>query len=259
MKMPALLTLVAVLAVSSAAWCENVTVIEEPQPSAQTPTITVVYDGKPAANASLCLYRFGKGSAKGPLEKLRRKLVTNAHGQLVLPRLSWGIYKVTARAGRNWKGQILLSIAPPRSDQMSYAAFELNLISNWGNPPGLKEASAFSIKLDFYPTREQILAQEERLPFTKAASFQGRVCDISGAYIPHASIEVTRMDIPGKKHTEHLNADAQGKFAAGLPDGEYIATFSFQGFRTGVLHLVISKEASDQPLEIKLQVGGSTQ
>lgn len=110
MKMAAVLALMAVLAAASAAWCENVT--EEPQPSAQTPTITVVYDGKPAASASLCLYRFWEGSPKGRFEKLHRKLVANAHGQLVLPRLTWGIYKVTASAGTNWKGEILLSIAP---------------------------------------------------------------------------------------------------------------------------------------------------
>lgn len=235
---------------------ENVAVIELPQSSTARPQITVRHDGKPIGGAKLYVYRFRKDLPENYPQKLHLNLATNVNGRIVLPRLDPGIYKVAASSGPNLKGEILLSIAPESSDP-SYVAFELNLIHAWGNPPGLSEASAFLLELGYYPTKDQILAQEEQLPVTKIAAFQGTVSDISGAEIPHASIAVTRTDSPGEKRTKQLTADDHGRFAASLPAGDYIATFSSQGFRMGVRHLNIAEWASNQPLQIRLQVGES--
>jgi hypothetical protein len=226
--------------------------------STQKPKIIVAYDGKPVANARLYIYHYRNDSPEGPLEKLHRKFIADDHGQVVLPNLPWGIYEVAASSGPTLKGDILLSMAPPPFDP-SYTAFQLNLVGKWGNGTSLEEASAFTLELDYHPTEEQILAQEDQLPVTKVAVFWGRVSDPTDADIPHASIEITRMDVPGKRRTVQLKADEQGKFAASFPDGDYVATFKIPGFQIQILHLVISKDASNQPLQIKLQVGLATE
>ncbi|MGC2163371.1 MAG: carboxypeptidase regulatory-like domain-containing protein [Silvibacterium sp.] len=208
----------------------------EPIPEAmQRPRITVLLNGTPVAGAKIEIYR----SSNYPkhAKKLRFRLVTDAKGQMLLPELPLGVYGIVAHSEPNLTANLTLRFSPGSAGK-----------------EGL-----FSMELQSLPTREQILAADEKLPIRKIAAFHGVVQDETGAPIPKASIEVTDMGIQGMQNTTHLHSNAKGKFSVKLPNGDYIATFYSSGFKQRVLHLVIVKAENANDLSVELQIGDATQ
>jgi Carboxypeptidase regulatory-like domain len=233
----------------------SVKVVPIPE-SMQKPWITVQWNGVPVSGVRVEIERQVQPS--GGYEKLQYHLATDAKGQIELPPLPNGLYRIVAT--------YLLASLRPNLTATLYLRFSPRKITRTpaGGPLRSDETGKeryFSMELHPFPgpTREQLLAEGARLSVTQVATFQGTVCDYSGAYIPNASIEIIRMNLPGKKYAMELKANARGRFAANLSVGDYIVTFSSQGFRTGILHLKIAKTASDQPIQVKLRVGGVSQ
>jgi Carboxypeptidase regulatory-like domain len=224
--------------------------------SVQRPWITVQWQGDPVSGARVELERQVQPS--GPYQKLQYHLATDAKGQIELPPLPNGLYRIVAT--------YLLASLRPNLTATLYLRFSSRKMTRTpaGGPLRSDETGKeryFSMELHSFPgpTREQLLAEGARLSVTQVATFQGTVCDYSGTYIPNASIEIIRMNLPDKKHAMELKANAQGRFTANLSVGDYIVTFSSQGFRTGILHLKITKAASDKPIQVKLRVGEVSQ
>jgi hypothetical protein len=262
MKMPSLLALIAVLGTVSVLWCENVTVTPELISAVQRSQVTVLRDMKPVPNARLELLRKINCSSADEI-KFPSELVTNKKGQVSLPKLTVGVYRIVVSAGPTWSGETIVSLAPPETNPKRAAYF--SSIAGCGVSEGTAEKRAFSIGLNYIPTpeeiqtqREQNLLKNDQLPATKISVFHGVVQDSSGAPIPSAKIEVVDMGATGNKRTILLHSDPQGKFAADLPDGDYVATFDSQGFRQRVFHLAISKAENADELRIKLEVGSTT-
>jgi hypothetical protein len=83
--------------------------------------------------------------------------------------------------------------------------------------------------------------------------------DPVGADVSSAKIWVVRMTHQPSWEVVALGAsDVNGKFSAQLPDGQYIAICSPEGFRTAIVPFEVAKEGSGD-LRITLQIASASQ
>lgn len=223
--------------------------------SVQRPWITVLLDGSPVSGAKIELVT--QQPPYGYYKKLRFRLVTDAKGQVELPKLPNGTYTLVASSGPELTAALYLRFSSRKATLTSTGGPLLS------NETGKERYFVMELHHNLTPTlpitRQQLLANAAHLPLTQIATFQGTVSDFTGAHISHASIAVTRIDKDGNRQTRHLKTDEQGRFSGRLARGEYIAEFLAPGFRTHVLHLKIAKAASAHLLQIKLQPGEASQ
>jgi hypothetical protein len=65
--------------------------------------------------------------------------------------------------------------------------------------------------------------------------FRGVVEDKNKALIRHAIVRVLRADSPPEGYVAEFQADGKGRFALHLDQGDYVATFDYQGFRKRIV------------------------
>lgn len=206
-------------AACSLAASSSVTVRPVPE-SLQRPRIIVLLNGTPVPGATVEVERQNEYPRRN--EKLRRRLTTDGKGQVVLPKLPYGLYRVTA--------------SEPNLTADLYLKF----------PPGeTGKEGLFSLELKPVPSRAQAFATDERLPITKCSGFRGVVRDQSGAYVPNVQIEIMQMGANAKVHTWRLHSNGQGKFSVNLADGDYIAVFAQSGFPERDLHLQSQRQQAE--------------
>lgn len=212
----------------------------QPIPESQErPRITIVLNGTPVQGAMVRIEReYNKEYNDSRNHKmLRAKLLTDKRGQVLLPKLSFGTYCMFASAKPHLKATLYLNFSPG----------------------DVGKDGLFSMELQSFPSREQVLALDKTLPVTRVTAFRGVIQDSSGAPIPKASIQIMNMGVQGKRPTIRPRSNAQGEFADRLPDGEYVVSFVASGFKSRTLHILKSETDGANELDIKLQVGDATQ
>lgn len=217
----------------SLAASSSVTVRPVPE-SLQRPRIIVLLNGTPVPGATVEVEKQNKYPRHN--EKLRRRLTTNGKGQVLLPKLPYGLYRIIA-SEPNLTADLYLNFSPGEAGK-----------------EGL-----FSLELKPFSSLAGGLAADERLPITKCPGFLGVVHDQSGASVPNVQIEIMQMGADAKIRRWRLHSNAQGKFSVDLADGDYIAFFAQSGFSTRVLHLAIAKTENRNELNVILQVGAATE
>ena len=201
-----------------------------PQPSSQSPKITIVREGTPIKNAEVEV-----STADG---KPRASLSADEHGVVVLPVLPAGRYTIAARAPDHLQAYLLLDISKKKN----------------------KKPSEFSMQLFVGPVsfEEQIAAAEAGAPPDRAQSFNGTIVVPSGTAIPKIKIEIYERGSSAKKLLSSLFADAGGHFAVHLRDGAYTAVFQAQGFASKIYIFEVNADSAPKELRIRLDVGPVT-
>lgn len=232
-----LLMLYPILAGSVDAHCV-VTVAKQPVHSAQQPLITTEQYARPLGGITIDVYRgYGKDCSQ-PESGTILTLVTDAHGQVVLPKLRAGGYYVRARANPNFRDYLCLEISD-KATANELHKFRLELSPY--NPPA---------------TYEQIVDKAEHSAAIQVIpAFRGVITDPSGAFIPGASVNVVFKGTQGKKYAVRLRSDELGRFSANLAPGAYIAFFRSQGFKDQVIPLTVSSTSASGELRIRLNLG----
>jgi hypothetical protein len=205
--------------------------------SGQHAHIETKVDGQPQAGASVEVYQgFGR-HGEFPNSKALLVLTSDQHGEVVLPALPSGKYLILARSKPNLKDWLYLHVS-----------------SN--------EGSTQTLGLSLAP---QPLTFEERLASAEAATdvatvsqLRGIVCDRIGNPIPKAAVLVLIKGTQGKRHAAKAETDANGRFSADVPEGQYLLDVSAGGFEEGLRLVTVSRSGSDTELKIKLEIGPST-
>jgi hypothetical protein len=106
---------------------------------------------------------------------------------------------------------------------------------------------------------QKVIAAASNLPIReRVQGFRGSLRDPSGATIPGAKIKIVRRVSEDNAVVQRLWTDKDGHFSASLSDGEYVAFFSCQGFRTEIVPFEVSNQGKTE-MQVKLQVGQSSE
>jgi hypothetical protein len=219
----------------------SVRVLEERKAS-QSARIVTEYDAKPLSGTRIEFYRDFKPIAKTDSERPQLILVSDALGQVVLPKMPPGKYHIIALAQPNLRDELLLDV------------------SRWhfGKHQELTMYLAPSIAP---PTFQQLIAAAEASSDVKRLKqLRGVVCDRSGTPVPQASVDVLFRGAKGDRYAARLHTNEAGRFAFdSLPEGAYILAISSQGFSTEFLPLTIAETASDDEVRIELTISPSSE
>jgi hypothetical protein len=141
----------------------------------------------------------------------------------------------------------LAALAPNSGWGPSGAGFGLFLSAF----PGVPGACAFL--LGFYLVRRVRTEQEfdEAMAWNKR-SLRGTVCDATGAPFPKATIDVFGAGPQGNKPVATMRADANGRFSANLPEGEYELEVWGPEIGRSSVQVVISKSGKNAEQYIKV-------
>ena len=126
-----------------------------------------------------------------------------------------------------------------------------------------KRKSTFSMHLIprcimFSPTPARWSPAAEEMPGKdRVQAFSGAVYDQTGAPVAGTSIKVIGKGTGGKQRIAELKADAEGRFAAQLPEAVYIAFFFSPGCKNAIVPFEVTKEAAGD-LRVTLLVGSTT-
>jgi hypothetical protein len=233
------LALFLFLAASAEGFC-SVRVFEVMK-SSQRARITTEQFALPLGGTRVEVYReFGPyGEMTG--ERPRLVLISDAQGQVVLPRLPGGKYHILALAKPNLRDDIYLNISIWASG--SHRKFKMHLVPY--DPP---------------PTYGQMISTAEISPdVEQLAEFHGVVCDPMGVPISNGSVDVVFKGTEGKKYAARLFTDASGRFSAILPEGDYVAFFHCRGFSDRVIVLAILKTGSSSELQVKMRIAPASE
>ena len=211
------------------------TIVVDYVKTSQRARITTEMHAQPLGGVMVQVFRLPKRGDVMTAEEPMLVLFTDQHGQLVLPRLPRGKYRLIALAKPNLREDVYLNI------------------SVWATkrPAKLRlEPTPF----DPLPTSEKtITAAELSHDVKQVTEFRGVVYG-GGAPIPQASVDVLFKGTGGKRYAARSYADEFGKFSIDLPEGDYVALFNALYFRTKVVALTISKTGSEGGLEVVLEV-----
>lgn len=218
--------------------------------------ITVLALGKPLDHARVDIFeyrmmrldRWSLAEKKTP----RLTMFANALGMVRSPKLPAGDYHLVATRGKSHStdpyvtgndliADLYLKLASDTPREKG--AFTMQLIPRCVMPPPTPS--------QWTPAIEQMII-EDRLQ-----RFSGVVYDQSGGPIPEILIKVIRKGTEGKEQVAELRTDADGHFAAELPDGAYIAFFFSPAFKNTIVPFEITKEGSGE-LRIDLMVRSTT-
>jgi len=93
-------------------------------------------------------------------------------------------------------------------------------------------------------------------PNVRLKEFRGVVQDASDAVIPGLKIEVLRKAALEKGDLAQTLSNEKGQFTLPLDRGEYLAVFTYQGFKTRAVAFKLANEGW-QGIRIAMTVGGS--
>lgn len=231
MKTAAIAAWLLLLVAPRAGFC-SVEVNAPPKKSSENIRVTTSVDGRPRKGVKVEIYRYRKAIDASP----SFTLVTGEDGTVAPPALSPGKYWIVASAELNLKADLDLRVFSRSKGKTS--SFSMELVPSQ------------------FPTFEQRLAAAEGLPLKQQVQeFRGIVRDRSGATVPGVSIEIMRKGTQGKERVARLSSDKDGRFSTDLPDGKYIAFFSFSGFQAQFVPFEVSKMQGRGDLQIRLEIG----
>ncbi len=250
--------LAVLLLTAPAAWCSVRVADPRSFPhAAQHARITVLLDGKPLAGATLKVEKYLSWDAVVTL-------LTDREGRAVLPELPDGFYQVVAWSNLDpgIGGGFDICLGP------CLDAFEIvDLTANTldGDLTTVEKAAAisrFTMEVGPFqiPTRAALLAAAEVQPITRTLKeFHGVVRDQTGAFIRDAWIEVVRKGAHGVDKVALLRSEAEGKFAARLPGGEYVALIAASAFQACAIPLAIAQRGDANGLQVVLKIEAPTE
>ncbi len=197
--------------------------------SRQNPRITIDWNGMPAAEASVEVYRGGGLYERPTTTKPILVLTTDANGHVTLPKLSDGKYYVLGRS------------APDRQDDLYLQ------ISRFG-----RKRDDLALHLEPVPgSAESVLNTLRNVhQDVQVSTFQG-VVETFGKPAPNADIDVFARGLRINQEPIHLQANGSGGFSGHLPDGPY-AVYVWKDSWESLFWLTISPNATNAGLRIGL-------
>ncbi len=157
--------------------------------------------------------------------------LTDANGTVRPPELPIGRYRLFGDAGEDSSAMFLLV-----DDHAQDAKCRLELS---------KEVSK----------KAELPILTKRTPNVTLASFKGVVQDEGKAVIPRLKIEVLRRESLQTGPVARAESNEKGQFDLQLPQGSYVAVFSYQGFRRRSLAFTIGSKGW-QGIQLTMIVGG---
>jgi hypothetical protein len=198
-----------------------------PQPSSQSPKITVLHDRSPVQHTKVEV-----STTEG---KTVASLSTDESGAVVLPRLRAGRYTIAAVAPGRLQAYLILNISKHKSKKRSEFALQLQV-----GPPSFEEL---------------VEAAEANTAPDRIQEFNGTVVDPSGATMLNTKIYIYQRGSNAKKLVCTVVTDKMGRFAAHLPVGAYTAVFQAQGFASRIDVFEINPDCVAKEKRIRLDVG----
>lgn len=204
-----------------------------------------VLGGRVSVATRIDVYRYKTGEVIFPGAetelKPRLSLTSYADGRVRPLKLSAGHYYVVAKAENDLRADLYLNVHSDSAKRKS--TFSMHLIPRC---------------IMFSPTPARWSPAAEEMPVKdRVQAFSGAVYDQTGAPVAGTSIKVIRKGTGGKQRIAELKADAEGCFAAQLPEGVYIAFFFSPGFKNAIVPFEVTKEAAGD-LRVTLLVGSTT-
>ncbi len=225
--------------------------------AAQNARITVLFDGKPLAGATVKVEKYLSWDAVVTL-------LTDREGRTVLPELPDGFYQIVAWSNLypGIGGGFDFCIGPCRD---AFEIVDLTMNSLDGEITTVDAPAAISeFPMEVgpfpFPPRADLLATADAHPNVRSLlELRGVVRDPTGALIRDARIEVVRKATQGGDKVALLRSDAEGKFAARLPDGKYVVLIAAGGFQTRAIPLAISPSGDTNGLQVVLKIEAPTE
>lgn len=202
-----------------------------PQPSSQSPKITVFLGCSPAQHTKVDV-----STADG---KIVASLSADESGAVVLPRLRAGRYTIAAVAPGRLQAYLVLDISRHKSKQQSEFALQLQV-----GPPSFEE----------FVEGAEANATPDRIP-----EFNGTVMDPSGVAMANTKIYIYQRGSGGKTVASTAKTDLTGHFDANLPPGAYTAVFEAPGFRMKIHVFEIAADSPARETSIRLDLGAVTE
>jgi len=181
--------------------------------------VTVLMDGSPVEGAVLEGFRQPKNY------EAEFTLVTDARGTAATPKLSQGLYVISALTAEGKIGELLLSVKA--ASNTTSIPFDLDK-GTWN-------------QFKRTPEDTQSIAQ-----------FYGTVADAVGAAERGGVIAVYEVNSANKKPIAILHPDRNAHFSANLKDGSYLVTFYANDALPVVVLIRVSGEGDKKALAIKL-------
>jgi hypothetical protein len=248
---------VAVLLQAAAAWSSVEVADPRTFPHAtQHARITVFFDGKPLAGSKIGVEAFASTD-------FIVTLTADGSGQAVLPELPEGFWQILAWSdlypGLGAGFDICIG---PCFDAFEIVDLTVNSLD--GDVTAVKKAAPadeFTMEVgpfQFPPPTVLLAAAETKPTAEHLREFRGVVRDPTGAAVPGAWIKVVRKGTQGKDEVALLRSGAEGKFSAGLPDGEYVVLITALGFQARAIPLTIAQTGDANGLQVVLMIGITT-
>jgi hypothetical protein len=195
--------------------------VEAPKPveSSGHVRIGVVLGGIPAKGVKVNLYLYGTQQSVSEAQ-------SDETGMVVTPKLAKRDYLIVAALDKEVSTSLWVRVL--RNHETTTLSMDLTGANYQAHP---------ELGLETYKgTEEQI---QNRIPATA-----GTVADITGTVITDAKIRVLKMGAQYKDFMLPLKPDANGHFAAQLPEGRYVAYFFATSFRTVKIPFEITKDST---------------
>jgi len=203
--------------------CAECVEVEGPKPTESSDHVRVVVTlaGKPLSGVRVGFYLQDskRASSEG---------ASDQNGVVITPKLNSGDYTLVATLDDEVESRVWVQV----KGQGPTTTLKVDLA------PQAHEAQ----RADGSPLRDRLQA------------FAGTVRDVSGAGVSNVRIRVIREGVQGKAAILRFTPDANGGFAADLPEGRYIAFFFSVGFRPEVIPFELTRGGSGD-LHVALQVG----
>lgn len=196
--------------------------------SRQNPKITVYFGSSPMAGASLEIYSGVGRHGEVRNSKLIQTLVTDDHGQVVLPHLHCGRYHVVGRSKPNRENDFYLKISPFGDKSNN---FDLYLYPVRGSAEWVFETF------------------EKKDHVNQVSTFRGVIKHFE-APVPDAEIDVFAKTLGIDQQPLKLRTNSKGEFSANLPEGQYVVHVW-----NGVWETLFQIEISPQATRSELLVG----
>ncbi len=244
---------------------ENVTVLPEPTPPLrvkQKVKISVVFDGKPLPRAEVQVRQTPDGVTS-------LVLITDDHGEVVLPELNPGRYTVSVSPtpGPARGNFFEICLAPCPDDGMETNELVQESLDGPARVIDRDSMALSELWMDISPANPAqdprwtgAIASAERETITsRMPALSGVVQDRSGTVIPGTWIDIVAKGTQGKNHVALVCTDQAGGFSAKLADGDYVAFFTAPGFAVRAVPFTIAAEANAGELKVILDIGVATQ
>jgi hypothetical protein len=217
-----------------------------PTLSVPQPKITLIDDGKPVPGLPVTVDMAYYRDPHTQPRQIRIQRVSNSAGTITLPHLHGGVYSLYISSSHYLSGRIYLAV-PPNIKSGRYAEFlaDRHLTAAQAAKPRQ------SLLVGLSPgTPDGWLPRH----IIRRSAFCGTVSAATLGFTPRVVIHIYRIGKSQYLRIAEIQANRQGEFSRKLLPGNYLATFETRGFQTRVLHFVLARRASSQPLKIAFKV-----